>query len=119
MSNPKAKKARRQERTEAERATARELDEAAVVAVDAALAVAPAVAGTGGKSGDEAAIEAGVTTEDAARFVLKRVNEVLSTHEYLDELRAWLWTEDENIDDALTKAGAATGLEIRLTPRHS
>ena len=119
MSNPKAKKARRQVRAEAERSTARELDQASAVAVDAALAIAPGVAGTGGKPGDEAALEVGVDNADSARFVLKRVNEVLSTHEYLDELRAWLWTEDENIDEALTKGGAATGLEIRLTPRHA
>ncbi len=118
MSNSKNKNARRQERTETERGAARELDEAAAVAVDAALAVAPGVAGTG-KPGDEAAIEAGVTNADGARFVLKRVNEVLSTHEYLDELRAWLWTEDENIDDAMTKGGAENGFEIRLTPRHA
>jgi len=114
LSKSERKKARRRERKAAEAAGAQALNTLADVAVERALELAPEVADSPNRNSSERVIDVAVPTVDAARFILKRINEALSSGEWLDEIEAWVWEFDTSTRDALTDAGAESGVELRL-----
>ena len=114
LSKAERKKARRRARDEAEREGGRSLDALADAAVAEAERLAAAV--VDGEPGTEVAFDLVFDTVDAARFVLRRVNEVLAVGEWLDDVDAWVWEADTSTRAALTEAGARTGIELRLEP---
>ncbi len=120
MSNPtgpsksERKKARRRQREQRERSAGQELDSLADDAVAAALAVVAEVADAPNRVASEQAIDVAMPTLDAARFVLKRVNDALAPGEWLNEVEAWVWDAHTSTRPALTAAGRVGGVELRL-----
>ncbi len=114
LSKSERKKARRRERKASEAAGAQELNALADAAVERALELAPEVADAPNRATSERVIDLPIPTVDAARFILKRINEALASGEWLDEIEAWVWEFDTSVRDALTEAGAESGVELRL-----
>jgi hypothetical protein len=104
------KRARRKVRAESERAGAHETAGLTDAAVEAAMALAPEVAGD--RSHD-------FPTRDAAKHARKRINEALFAAEWLDELEVWLWEADTHVREPLTEHGGRNGYELRIEQRHS
>lgn len=90
------KKARRKSKGKAERTAADDLNALTAAAVEEALRLAPEVAETPGSRGRRL-LEAEVPTEDAARFIIKRINEALAFHEFLEEVDASIKTVDGTV----------------------
>jgi hypothetical protein len=117
LSKTERKKARRRARQDAEKEAERALRALADAAVEQAEGLAAEV--VEGGAGTERAFAVEFETVDAARFVLRRVNEVLAVGEWLDEVDAWVWEADQSTRPALTHAGERRGIELRLEPaRH-
>ena len=114
LSKAERKKARRRARQEAEREGGRSLDALADAAVAEAEQLAAAV--VDGGPGTEVAFDLVFDTVDAARFVLRRVNEVLAVGEWLDDVDAWVWEAGVSTRPPLTDTGTRTGIELRLEP---
>ncbi len=114
LSKSERKKARRRERKAAERAVAQDLRALADAAVELALELAPEVADSPKRITSERLIDVSVTTPDAARFILKRINEALAYGEWLDEIEAWVWESDRSNRPPLSESGRETGVELRL-----
>lgn len=114
LSKAERKKARRKAQAAAEKIRGREMDALAAVAVEQALRLAPEVAD--GPSGPESEriIDVLVTTPDAARFVLKRVNEALTVGEWLEVVSAWVWEANVHVRPPLSEQGRQHGVELRL-----
>lgn len=114
VSKSERKKARRKTKKASERAGARELGALTDAVVDEALRLAPEVASTTTRESSERAIDMAIPTVDAARFMVKRINEVLVIGEWLDVVDVWIWQADQHTRAPLTDAGRASGLEIRM-----
>jgi hypothetical protein len=114
LSKSERKKARRRKKKAAEEAGALRLNALADVAVERALALAPEVADSPNRISSERVIDVPMPTVDAARFVLKRINEALAYGEWLDEIEAWVWELDTSTRSALTEAGEESGVELRM-----
>lgn len=113
-SKSERKKARRREKRVAEEAGALQLNTLADIAVERALQLAPEVADSPNRIASERVINVPMATVDAARFVLKRINEALAYGEWLDEIEAWVWEFDTSTRAALTASGEETGIELRM-----
>lgn len=114
LSKSERKKARRRKKKAAEEAGALQLNALADVAVERALELAPEVADSPNRIASERVIDIPMATVDAARFVLKRINEALAYGEWLDEIEAWVWEFDTSTRPALTESGEETGVELRM-----
>jgi hypothetical protein len=111
-SKSERKKARRRQRATAERSGGKALIELADAAVDESVSLLDRI---------EAERELGLTTEmptlAAAEYCRKRINEALGYREWLDEVEVWVWNGHTSTRKALTDAGAANGVELRLEMR--
>jgi hypothetical protein len=114
LSKSERKKARRRERKAAEGAAARQLNSLADAAVERALELVRDVADSPNRAASERLIDVPVVTPDAARFVLKRINDALAYGEWLDEIDAWVWESDGSTRPPLSESGRETGVELRL-----
>ncbi len=114
LSKSERKKARRRKKKAAEEAGALQLNALADVAVERALELAPEVADSPNRISSERVIDIPMATVDAARFVLKRINEALAYGEWLDEIEAWVWELDTSTRPAMTEAGEESGVELRM-----
>ncbi len=114
LSKSERKKARRRERKAAEGAGARELNALADAAVERALELAAEVADSPNHPASERLIDIPVASADAARFILKRINDALAYGEWLDEVDAWVWESERSTRPPLSESGRATGIELRL-----
>ncbi|MCP3935685.1 MAG: hypothetical protein GY708_09975 [Actinomycetia bacterium] len=114
LSKSERKKARRRERANAERAAAKELNALADTAVERALELAREVADAPSHLASERLIDVPVATPDAARFILKRINDALASGEWLEEVDAWVWESDTSTRPPLSDSGRETGVELRL-----
>ena len=113
-SKSERKKARRRAKLDAERVAGRELEALADVVVERVEALATEVVDAPDRLTSERAFDIEFPTADAARFVLKRVNEVLAVGEWLDDVEAWVWEAASSTRPPRTEAGARTGVELRL-----
>ena len=116
-SGAEGRKARRKERLKSERAGARALSELTDAAVEAALQLAPEVAGDRTHGNRERAIDLAFPTRDAARHARRRINEALFAEEWLDEIEVWLWEDGVSTRKPLTEHGRRDGYELRLGQR--
>jgi len=114
LSKSERKKARRRERKVAEGAAARELNALADAAVERALELAREVADSPTRPTSERLIDVPVASSDAARYILKRINDALASGEWLDEIDAWVWESDRSTRPPLSDSGRETGVELRL-----
>jgi len=114
LSKSERKKARRRERKAAEGAAARELNALADAAVEGALELAAEVADSPNRPASERLIDVPVASPDAARYILKRINDALASGEWLDEIEAWVWESDRSTRPPLSESGRETGVELRL-----
>jgi hypothetical protein len=108
------KKARRKTKRSSERAGGRELEALIDAIVEEALRLAPEVASAANRDVSERGIDIVIATPDAARFMVKRINEALVIGEWLDDVEVWLWQAESHTREPLTDAGRTSGLEIRL-----
>jgi len=113
----KSKNQRRRERERSERQSARALDDAATVAIDEALRLAPVVAEAASADDRERIIDVEVASVDAAKFVRKRANEALRPDEWHDVVAVTVWDIDVDADGPLSTRGAELGFEIRIVRR--
>ena len=112
LSKSERKKARRKQRAANERAGGQALVELAAEAVDEALSVVGRVDAEG-----EIALATAMPSVAAAQYCRKRVNEALGYDEWLDEVEVWVWAAHTHRREALTEAGEAGGVELRLERR--
>ena len=101
-SKAERKRARRKQRAASERAGARALDVLADAAVDEALEVVARVADDG-----ELGLTTEVTTLEAARYCLKRINDALRMDEWLDEVEVWVWDAHMSVRRPTRLAGVS------------
>ena len=111
-SKAERKKARRKQRAASERAGA--LDVLADAAVEEAIVVVARVADDG-----ELGLSTEVTTLEAARYCLKRINDALRMDEWLDEVEVWVWDAHTSVRRPITLGGETHGVELRIEPRLS
>lgn len=114
LSKSERKKARRKQRAAAERSGAQALADLADAAVEEALALVGRVEAEG-----ELALETAMPSLDAATYCRKRINEALGFDEWLDEVEVWVWDAHTHRRAALSEAGQAGGVEIRLERRRT
>jgi hypothetical protein len=96
-----------------------EWSEAAGLAVQAALELPPTVAAAKPHDNAERGLEIVFASVDAAAYARTEINRALAETEWAGRAGAWLWQEASSTGTALTRAGAATGFEIRLQPYSS
>ena len=113
-SKAERKKARRKQRAASERAGGQALVELADVAVDEALSVVDRVETERGLG-----LGTAMPSIPAAEYCRKRINEALGYSEWLDDVEVWVWNAETSTRTALTDAGAASGVELRLERRIS
>ena len=113
-SKAERKNARRKQRAASERAGARALDVLADAAVDEALEVVARIADDG-----ELGLTTEVTTLEAARYCLKRINDALRMDEWLGEVEVWVWDAHTSVRRPITPGGETHGVELRIEPRLS
>lgn len=114
LSKSERKKARRRAQLQKEKAAARELDVLADSAIEQALNLATEVADAPTRDAAERVLDIEVTSVDAARFVLRRINETLAVAEWLDEVEAWVWEKDVHTRAPLSENGRIHGVEVRM-----
>ena len=86
----------------------------AEAAVEEAIAVVARVADDG-----ELGLSTEVTTLEAARYCLKRINDALRMDEWLDEVEVWVWDAHTSVRRPITPGGETHGVELRIEPRLS
>ncbi|MEO0492108.1 MAG: hypothetical protein AAF081_01680 [Actinomycetota bacterium] len=112
LSKAERKKARRKQRAASDRAGAQALDVLADAAVDEALQLVTRVADEG-----ELGFSTEVSTLEAARYCLKRINDALRMDEWLDEVEVWVWNAHTSVRRPITPSGETHGIELRIEPR--
>ena len=81
---------------------------------DEALEVVARVADDG-----ELGLTTEVTTLEAARYCLKRINDALRMDGWLDEVEVWVWDAHTSVRRPITPGGETHGVELRIEPRVS
>lgn len=112
LSKSERKKARRKQRAATERAGGQALVELAAAAVDEAVSIVDRV-----EAERELALSTVMPSVAAAQYCRKRINEALGYDEWLDEVEVWVWDAHTHQREALSEAGRAGGVELRLERR--